>query len=198
MEKDGQRTFQLLTEIDKDNQISQRTLSIKLGIALGLTNSIMKRCVKKGYIKITTIPKSRIKYLITPKGFSEKARLTYHYLQYTIQFYRDARERIRGSFKAISGDGIRDVIFYGAGEVAEISFISLAETNLRLVAVIDDYKKGGNFFGMPIYGREKLNEINYDLVIITSFRSADTIYKILRDIRKVPLKNIFLLNDGFK
>ena len=197
MEKDTHRTFQLLTEIDKDNHISQRALSTKLGIALGLTNSIIKRCVMKGYIKISTIPKSRMKYLITPKGFAEKARLTYNYLQYTVSFYREAREKIRESFDTISGDGIRDVVFYGAGEVAEISFISLAETDLKLVAVIDDFKKGGNFFGMPIYGREKLDEIDYDKVIVTTFRAADAIHKILKDEKNISTGKIFLLN-GYK
>jgi DNA-binding MarR family transcriptional regulator len=194
MEKDTQRTFQLLTEIEKDNHISQRALSTKLGIALGLTNSIIKRCVRKGYIKVTTIPKNRIKYLITPKGFAAKARLTYYYLQYTVSFYRDAREKIKESFQSISGDGIKDVVFYGAGEVAEISFISLAETDLKLVAVIDDFKKGELFFGMPIYGREKLDEINFDKVIITTFRAADAIYKILKSEKKAPQEKIFLLN----
>ena len=197
MEKDTQRTFQLLTEIDKDNHISQRALSTKLGIALGLTNSIITRCVRKGYIKISTIPKNRIKYLITPKGFTEKARLTYNYLQYTVSFYRDAREKIKESFQLISGDGIRDVVFYGAGEVAEISFISLAETDLKLVAVIDDFKKGEVFFGIPIYGREKLDEIDYDKVIITTFRAADTIHKILKNEKNIAKGKIFLLN-GYK
>ena len=197
MEKDTHRTFQLLTEIDKDNHISQRALSTKLGIALGLTNSIIKRCVMKGYIKISTIPKSRMKYLITPKGFAEKARLTYNYLQYTVSFYRDAREKIKESFQLISGDGIRDVVFYGAGEVAEISFISLAETDLKLVAVIDDFKKGEVFFGIPFSGREKLDEIVYDKVIVTTFRAADTIHKILKNEKNIPKGKIFLLN-GYK
>lgn len=194
MEKNTQRTFQILTEIEKDNHISQRALSVKLGIALGLTNAVIKHCVKKGYIKITNIQKNRIKYLITPKGFTEKARLTYHYLQHTIEFYREAREKIRESLISISGDGISDVVFYGAGEVAEISYISLSETNLRLAAMIDDFKKGGRFFGMPIYGRERLDEIRYDKVIITTFRYAETIYKMLKNEKKTPQEKIFLLN----
>lgn len=197
MEKDTHRTFQVLTEIEKDNHISQRALSTKMGIALGLTNSIIKRCARKGYIKITTIPKNRIKYLITPKGFAAKARLTYNYLQYTISFYRDAREKIKESFNSIVGDNVKNVIFYGAGEVAEISYISLSETNLKLIAVIDDFKKGGQFFGMPICDRSRLDEMDYDKVVITTFRFENAIYKILRSDKNVPQEKIFLLN-GYK
>ena len=79
--------LRILEEIEKDNSQSQRELARKLDISLGLVNSFVKRLAQKGYFKITTIPKNRAKYILTPKGFAEKTRLTYEFIQYSFHFY---------------------------------------------------------------------------------------------------------------
>ena len=89
----GQRDLLLLSEHDRDGGATQRTLAIELGLALGLTNLYLKRLARKGYINITTIPRNRIRYLLTPQGFMEKSRLTYLYMQYFLSYYHDMRTR---------------------------------------------------------------------------------------------------------
>jgi len=182
MDKDHLRDLKILDEIDNGKEVTQRGLSEKLGIALGLTNACLKRLARKGYIKITNIKKNRIKYFITPKGIAEKTRLTYSYLQYTLDFYRDARSKIKSGFKDLVKKRIRRVIFYGAGEVAELSFLSLQEAGLELIGIIDDFKKGETFFGFPVLDKEKIKEFDFDMIIITSFRSMEAIYKKLKDL----------------
>ena len=88
MDKDGQRALFVLQEVEQNPILTQRALSQKLGVALGLTNLYLKRLVRKGHIKITTFPKNRIRYLLTPRGIKEKSRLTYEYLQYSLTYYR--------------------------------------------------------------------------------------------------------------
>ena len=95
MDLQGQRDLLLLSELDRDGGATQRTLAIKLGVALGLTNLYLKRLVRKGSIKITTIPRNRIRYLLTPQGLAEKSRLTYQYMQYSLSYYRDMRGRLK-------------------------------------------------------------------------------------------------------
>jgi predicted transcriptional regulator len=80
-QSDDYRSFLLLDEISKNNEITQRDLSERLGIALGLINSYIKNLASKGYITISQIPRKRYKYYLTPQGFIEKTRLTYHHLQ---------------------------------------------------------------------------------------------------------------------
>ena len=77
MDLEAQRDLAILNEIEGGAEVTQRGLAGKLGIALGLTNLYLKRLARKGYIKVTTIPRNRVKYLVTPKGFAEKTRLTY-------------------------------------------------------------------------------------------------------------------------
>ncbi len=95
MNVQGQRDLLLLSEVERDAGVTQRSLSTKLGVALGLTNLYLKRLARKGYIKVTTIPHSRIRYLLTPQGFTEKSRLTYLYMQYSLLQYRDMRTRLK-------------------------------------------------------------------------------------------------------
>jgi DNA-binding MarR family transcriptional regulator len=171
--------LRILEEIEKNNSQSQRELSRKLDISLGLVNSFVKRLAQKGYFKITTIPKNRAKYILTPKGFAEKSRLTYEFIQYSFDFYKRAREKLKGLLSALESDEIEHVVFYGASNLAEIAYVSLKETNLELVGIVDDFKSGERFLGMTISHPSTLTGLEYDKIIVTSISSKDDIYENL-------------------
>ncbi len=171
--------LQILEEIEKDNSQSQRELARKLNISLGLVNSFVKRLGHKGYFKITTIPKNRVKYILTPKGFAEKTRLTYEFIQYSFYFYKRAREKLKRLLSVLQNDGVESVIFYGASDLAEIAYVSLKETNLQLVGIVDDFKSGERFLGMAIMHPSALTGLKYDKIIVTSISSMDDIYENL-------------------
>ncbi|MBU4208797.1 MAG: winged helix-turn-helix transcriptional regulator, partial [Proteobacteria bacterium] len=88
MDHNDIRTLKLLEEIEENHVQSQRELAKKLDISLGLVNSFIKRLAHKGFFKITTIPKNRVKYILTPEGVVEKTRLTYKYIQHSYRFYK--------------------------------------------------------------------------------------------------------------
>lgn len=167
-EKDVYRTLQLLTEIESDVKITQRSLSKKLGIALGLTNAYLKRLINKGFVKIHRASAKDIRYILTPSGLMEKSRLTYQYLQYSLSFYQDMRTEIQSCFDALTRKGIKFLAFYGIGDVAEIAYVCLHGSRLELVGVIDDHRVGGTFFGHPIQERPALNDLDFDAVFIAS------------------------------
>ena len=91
-EREEQLVLELLDQVGKKNNVSQRHLARHLGVALGLANSYLKRCIRKGFIKITEAPANRYLYYLTPKGFTEKSRLTAKYLSSSFSFYRKAAE----------------------------------------------------------------------------------------------------------
>src|SRR5438445_10533479 len=115
MDLQGQRDLQLLSEVERDAGVTQRSLAQKLGVALGLTNLYVKRLVRKGYIKITTIPRHRLKYLLTPRGMAEKSRLTYLYMQYSLSYSRYVRNRLKHVLSGLSQAGRHPVAVYGTG-----------------------------------------------------------------------------------
>jgi len=161
------RTLKILEEIANDNAPSQRDLAVKLNISLGLVNSFIKRLANKGYFKITSVPKNRVKYILTPKGAAEKARLTYEYIQYSYRFYKKVRSKLKTILKDLEKKGVRKVAFYGSGDFAEITFISLQETALKLLSVFDNKRVGGDFLGFEIESESSLNSLDFDRLIIT-------------------------------
>ena len=171
--------LRILEEIEKDNSLSQRELSRKLNISLGLVNSFIKRLAHKGYFKITTIPRNRVAYILTPKGFAEKSRLTYEFIQYSFRFYKRARAELKTLLSALEDDDVRRVVFYGASDLAEIAYVSLKETGLELAGIVDDFKSGEKFLGLNIMPPTMLKELEYDKIIVTSISSKDAIYENL-------------------
>jgi DNA-binding MarR family transcriptional regulator len=175
------RTLKLLEEIDKDYTQSQRDLSDKLNISLGLVNSFVKRLANKGYFKITMVPKNRIKYILTPKGAMEKTRLTYQYLQYSFELYMGARRNLQKHFNGLVAQGVKRVVFYGVSEIAEIAYISLEETAIKMVAIVDEERVGKIFLGNVVKDPRALESMSFDRILITSMKKDDSqLEKILK------------------
>ena len=177
MDNHDLRTLKILEEIEKEKTPSQRYLAGKLNISLGLVNSFIKRLAQKGLFKVKNVPKNRVKYILTPKGAAEKTRLTYKYIQYSFQFYKSAREKLRILFYGLTENGNKKIVFYGAGDLAEIAYISLIEVPIELVAVIDDNKAGEIFMDFVITGSDYLSTIYFDKIIITSIDNTENILK---------------------
>src|SRR5687768_15845141 len=102
MTQHDQYTSDILTEIDAGRPVTQRELSRKLGIALGLTNLLIRRIVQKGWVKVAHLKANRVAYFITPAGVVEKARLTQAYFDNTIRLYTETRSRIKDRFDELS------------------------------------------------------------------------------------------------
>jgi len=171
MENQDIRTLRLLEAVGEEKSPSQRELARKLDISLGLVNAFVKRLARKGYFKITNLPANRIRYILTPKGMAEKTRLTYEYIQYSFGYYRQARARISEIFARL-GKGRQRIVFWGVGELAEIAYVSLVETNLELLAIVDPEKAGQAFLGRKVIHPEDLADLEYDIILMTTINDA--------------------------
>jgi len=161
-------SLRLLDEFSREPEISQRALAAKLGIALGLVNTYIKRLYKKGHIKIKALPRNRIKYIITPQGFSEKARLTYTYMNYSIKYFKEIRAGIERTYARMLSDDIKTILLWGDGEIAELCFISTRGLPLRIVGVVADRKEDNGFFGHHVYLPEDADKLDFDAVLVSS------------------------------
>ncbi|MGH9309066.1 MAG: hypothetical protein ACRD1U_06820 [Vicinamibacterales bacterium] len=177
----------LLIGITSGKPVSQRSLAREMGVALGLTNLLMRRLARKGWIRIVRVRPNRLLYVITPAGLAEKARMSREYFQRSVSFYVETRDRIRQSFEELASsrvDGpearsIERVVFYGAGEVAEVGFVCLAETGLELVGVVDE-ERVRPFFGVTVHRPDALTADDiagrpYDRIAVMSFGEPDEI-----------------------
>ncbi len=187
------RSLQILAELSDNDSLTQRDLSNRLGIALGLVNSYIKNLMSKGFITVKAIPPRRYAYFLTPKGFAEKAHLTYNLLQDYTRIYKEARTNFKLLFAGLQADGVRTVVFAGADEVAEIAFLTLQETGLVLTGVVDEEKAGETFFGRQIGPIDSVRSLDYDRIVVASYLKREKIYEKLLDsaIGKNKIEMIF-------
>lgn len=167
--KDNDLTLNVLSAVAEDNKATQRSLSAELGIALGLTNAYLKRAVDKGLVKIKHIPSNRYLYYLTPKGFSEKARLTGEYLRTSLNFYRKARNDCNTILFGLSDKYAKNIVLSDQNELAEIFILSALDTNVNIVGIIGESK---SYLGIPVYKNFPKNS-KIDALVITSMESVE-------------------------
>lgn len=161
-------TFKILDEFAKESLISQRALAGRLGVALGLINAYVKRLYKKGYIKIKSLPKNRIKYIITPKGLTEKMRLTYSYMHSSINHFKHLRHKIEKTYSLMIASDIKKMLLWGDGEIAELCYISTRGLPLEIVGIIGENKSENGFFNSHVYTIEDIDSLEFDAILISS------------------------------
>lgn len=171
MNTDRQRqdaiTLELLDAIEQKENISQRSLSRQLGVALGLTNSYLRRCIRKGYVKATQAPANRYLYYLTPTGFAEKSRLTAQYLSYSLSFYRKAGESCRRVFEACEQQGRKRILLIGISDLAEIATLRASEhPALAVVGLCDVHHGGEVFLGRPVWATPA-DALPHDVCVLT-------------------------------
>ena len=148
---DARITLGLLNMVDNNSAASQRSMAVGLGIALGLTNAYLKRCVKKGLIKISQAPANRYAYYLTPQGLSEKGRLTAEYLSQSFNLFRHARAESAELLNQCKTRELNRVVLYGLGDLSEIMTLSVRDFSIELVAIIDLEADVTEFAGLPVY-----------------------------------------------
>ncbi len=173
------RTFQLMTEIESGEAISQRELAGRLGIAVGLVNSYLKNFVAKGWVRIRNYPRNRYAYLLTPKGIAEKSRLAYQHLSYFNNLYTVVRQDYLDLFRMLKQQGFDGVIFCGVDEVAEIAYLSLQEVGISLVDVLDPEKVNQQFFSNKVIDVANIDRCSGAPLVVTSQKREATLLKLL-------------------
>jgi DNA-binding MarR family transcriptional regulator len=163
-------TLGLLNAVQDDSNITQRSMAGELGIALGLTNAYLKRCIKKGLIKVKQAPANRYAYYLTSQGFSEKTRLAGEYLTQGFQFFRIAREQCSVIFKECSERGQQRIVLHGLTDLAEIAVLCANNHNVELVSIIDSSSKLDEYSGIPVYSDFSSLD-DFDALIVTDLGS---------------------------
>lgn len=177
-QNDPRITLELLNAIEADSQVTQRRVANDLGIALGLANAYLKRCVHKGLVKVTQIPANRYAYYLTPRGFVEKSRLTAQYLSTSFNFFRGARDQCAALLHGCDERGWGRVVLAGVSELAEIAVLCSSETRANIIGIVDPAAAPTPFAGRPVVAT--LKKIgSFDAVIVTDFRDPQAAYDLL-------------------
>lgn len=160
------KTLQILEEVAGNDDVSQRTLAQKLDVSLGLVNSFVKHLAAKGYFEAKTLPKERVKYILTPEGSAEKTRLAYDYIKYSFDLYKKSYGIIHDMLTTLAGEGVRTVALYGVGVISEMIFQEIAGLGMEIIAVIDDANKGERFYGKTAMSLSEIDDVMFDRIIV--------------------------------
>jgi len=164
----------ILVLVSADRPLTQRMISRDLDIALGLVNRLVRRLIDLKWIGVRPYRGRACRYAVTPAGLREKARLEAAQLEETISLFADTRDRLRDGLRelaaewaagdpASNGNGAKRVVLYGDGEMAQIAYLAMCDTELQLVGVVDDC--GGRtrtFLGLPVHSLDRLSETHLD------------------------------------
>jgi DNA-binding MarR family transcriptional regulator len=159
-------TLEILDTVQRNEQLSQRHLSRQLGVALGLANSYLKRCVRKGWVKVQQAPANRYLYYLTPTGFAEKSRLTAEYLSTSLGFYRQAGDSCARLLDQCVENKWQRLVLCGASDLAEIATLRAMERNLTIVGFYDPASERETFLGKPVWRDLKASDA-HDVRILT-------------------------------
>jgi DNA-binding MarR family transcriptional regulator len=169
----------LLESVERDGGQTQRHLASELGIALGLVNAYLKRCIKKGLVKVGEAPARRYAYYLTPQGFAEKSRLTVEYLTYSFSLFRRARADYSLLLTTAGARGFSRIVLAGVSDLAEIAAICAMDHGAEIIAIVDADATASRFVGRPVV--RSLDEVpgDFDAVLLTDLKTAQATYDTL-------------------
>lgn len=203
-QKENKHTLDLLGAIEQQDDVSQRHLAQHMGVALGLTNTYLKRCVKKGWVKITTAPTNRYLYYLTPKGFAEKARLTGEFLTTSLTLVRQSGDAYINLYEQSITNGCNQVIFVGLSDLTEMAYLRLLNKPMQAIGVYhpvvtknvttsdlnhSELSDMQEWFGMPIF-QELSEEVDNTAFVMTALAYVQELQTMIQE--KLPQAQIYV------
>lgn len=128
-----QKQLGILKEIEQNPEIKQKNIASRLGIGIGTVNWYIKRLSKKGYLKIKRIGQWKWKYILTPEGVSEKARLTKHYIENSMALYRKTRKEAKTFLYRVKQKDHNKVCITGDNDLVDVCRLTALEMDIDVV-----------------------------------------------------------------
>ncbi len=170
-----------LSELERREVVTQMSLAKRFSVSVGLVNAMLKRAIKKGYVKAKAAPYKRYAYYLTPKGFNEKSRLVAQYLETSLDFFRSARQEYTQLFESETAANRQSFVLVGQGELVEIAIWSAHEVGVEIRGVdFQGEASSTTLFGVPIVSKTGGIE-PHDTLVIAESRHPQSIYDQLRE-----------------
>jgi len=167
-------TLGVLDAVHANASVTQRSVAQDVGIALGLANAYLKRCVRKGLIKVQQMPPNRYAYYLTPQGISEKTRLSAEYLSSSFNFFRRAKDQCEQALKVCKARGWKRVGLVGRSELAEIAALCNIQGELELIVVEPRAGADDRFAGLKVVSESAIEGL--DGMILTDLANPQGTY----------------------
>ena len=190
------RELRVLTEVEVTPEVTQRELSRRVGIALGLTNVLLRNLTQKGYLRITKSGWRRWIYNLTPKGVSHKVRLTVAYIHRVLDHYQKVRQTLREELEPLALTKESRVAIYGTGEFAELVYLGLRELGIEEIDIYDrEPGEGRRFLGMPVHDLKSIHPESHDQIVVATTGDSKVPLAEIQDVG-VSLQQVVTFFNG--
>jgi len=168
------KEYMILDILEKNPKTTQREISKTIGIAVSMVNDYLDQYEKDKLIRREKHSTKTVEYFVTKKGIEKRKLLNIWYLEASYHIYHSAKDDILVFLNQIIEKGFKEILFYGAGEVAEIILDVINDDHrlpLKVLAVIDDdvNKKGEFIVNLPIIQKEDINQYKHDGILVSSY-----------------------------
>jgi DNA-binding MarR family transcriptional regulator len=156
--------YSLLTEIAHDSLVTQAGLSERLGIAVGSVNWYIKRLIQRGWIKVSHLDRTRLKYDLTNEGmlvFTQRAVL---YARDSLKVYGELRNEAKALVADLKVKGIGEVYLHGDDEIIDILRLTCIESGIAIGASPDGVtlRSAAGGFEIDFHPRSSEVETNHE------------------------------------
>jgi len=124
--------YSLLNEIAQDPLVTQAGLSARLGIAVGSVNWYIKRLIQRGWIKVSHLDRTRLKYDLTNKGMQVFTQRAVLYARDSLKVYRELRNRAIEVVDELKHQGVSEVYLPQNDEMMDIMRLTCIENGIAL------------------------------------------------------------------
>lgn len=177
------RELRLITEVQETPDSNQRQMSLKLGIALGLTNVLLKSLIQKGFVRVSNASWKRRLYNLTPEGLVHKLQLTTGYISRVLDHYQNVRQTLRQQMQDLNVNEESRIAVCGANEFAELVYLGLKELGIGEIAFYSKGKLvGDRFLGIPVKDITAIKHNCYDKVVIAELYESKLLNQLLLDL----------------
>ena len=188
------KELRLLELIEKDAFITQKTMSEQIDAAPSMVNVYIERLEAQDFLKRNYQSLKSVSYHITAQGLKHKQLLLIRYMKQLMDLYQVGEASVLGFLFAVQERKVKNVLLYGAGEVAEIMIKIIrfnGELHLNIVGIVDDdpNKVNTSVHGVMVYTNEALRTIAHDVVVITTYTYEQDILAKLKQLN-YPAKQI--------
>lgn len=110
----------LLSELHSlEGQTSQRALSVKTSISVGLINAVIKKLVKNGYVRAQALNRQKVRYILTPRGTAQIIKRSYHSFLNTIKHYQELENQLFVLLTNLLNSGHQDLRLHGDNALSD-------------------------------------------------------------------------------
>ena len=170
--------YNILQSLENGEQISQRQLSSQLGINVASINFAIKKLTKRGFVKMLGANPRRMRYILTPKGITEKTQIAYKFFDRNFHFYKAVRKDVEDKINSISFNDRNRIALYGVTDLMELAYLVIQDKEeLDLVAIVDDEMKI-RIFGYHVIGTEEMNNLSPHFLLLTKEFDAEKVKQI--------------------